>query len=188
MTWPGRNSWARFEQVPSYLALVVFGVGQGEGDGQAGRRAHEVQAQPPEEARVAGAVAIGGPAGQVAAQGRRARASALDRRRVHDPGVVVPVLGVGAKQADARPRAGPRLAQPLVVAGLVRDVGEPGAQMRLGVAQEPRLRGEAQERLEHGQRQQLGVGDLGGEPDPRAPLAQLRTHPTARRRSSRTVR
>src|SRR5271170_6657926 len=73
------------EEVPRHLALVDLGVGQREGDGQPRRRAHEMEPQSPKEARVTGAVALGGPPGEVTAQRRRSRASALDRRRVHDP-------------------------------------------------------------------------------------------------------
>ena len=87
------------------------------------------------------------------------------------------MLGVERQQADDGSELALRLAQPLVVARLVRDVGEPSAQMHPGVAQEPRLRGEAQEGLEDGERQQFGVGELRGKPDARPPLAQLGTHP-----------
>ena len=129
-----------FEEVPGDLALVDPRVGQGEGDRQPGRCAHEVQAKPPEPARVAGAVAIGGPAGEIRTFDRRTGTTALDGRRVHDPGVVVPELGVAGQQADHRPQLALCLAEPLVVARLVRDVGEPGAQVHLGVTQEPRSR------------------------------------------------
>jgi hypothetical protein len=47
------------------LAFVGLGPGQGEGDGQALKGADEVQAQAPEEAAVAGAVAVFGPTCQV---------------------------------------------------------------------------------------------------------------------------
>lgn len=45
------------------------------------------------------------------------------------------------------------------------------------MAQESRLGAEAQEGLEHGERQQLGVAELGDDPDPGPPLAQLGSHP-----------
>ena len=142
----------------------ILGLAEQEGDQQAGWRAHEVQAQSPEPARAAGAVAIGGPPGQVAAQSGRARPSALDRRRIDDPGVVVEVLGVARQEPDDGPELALGLAQSLVIARLVRDVGEPGLQMHHGVTQEPRLGREAQEGLEHGERQELASLILGASP------------------------
>jgi hypothetical protein len=53
-----------------------------------------------------------------------------------------------------------------------RDERPQRAMARLRVGPDGRGEGE-----EDGERQQLGVRDLGGEPDPRAPLAQLGTHP-----------
>jgi hypothetical protein len=136
-----------------------------------------VQAQPPEPARVAGAVAIGSPAGQVTAQSGRPRASAFDRGRVDDPGVVAPALGVSGQQADDGLELALGLAQPLVVARLVGDIGEPGSQVHPGVTQEPGLRGEAQKSLEHGQRDQFGIGEFGHQSDLGTPWAQLGTDP-----------
>src|ERR1700752_5274584 len=55
------------QEVKEGLAFVGLGPGQGEGDGQALKGADQVQAQAPEEAAVAGAVAVFGPACQVGA-------------------------------------------------------------------------------------------------------------------------
>ena len=55
------------QEVKEGLAFVGLGPGQGEGDGQALKGADQVQAQAPEEAAVAGAVAVFGPTCQVGA-------------------------------------------------------------------------------------------------------------------------
>ncbi len=78
------------EEVQQGLALVGLGPGQGEGDGQALEGAHQVQPQASEEAAVAGAVAVLGPSGQVAAFDGLAGAAAFHRRGVHDPHVIAP--------------------------------------------------------------------------------------------------
>lgn len=46
------------QQIPGHLAFVDLRVGQGEGDRQSCGGADEVESQPPEPARVAGAVAV----------------------------------------------------------------------------------------------------------------------------------
>jgi hypothetical protein len=58
------------------LAFVGFGAGEREGDGQAAEGGDQVQAQPPEVARMAGAVPVFGPSGQVRAAGGVAGAAA----------------------------------------------------------------------------------------------------------------
>ena len=64
-----------------------------------------------------------------------ARAAALDRCRVDQPGVVGPHVGVLGEQPDHRLQLHGRAAQPLVVAGLTRQVREQMGQMAAGVAQ-----------------------------------------------------
>lgn len=51
------------------------------------------------------------------------RSSALDRRRVDQPGVIEASLGVGGQPADQNPRLGGSLSPAFVVARLVGDVG-----------------------------------------------------------------
>lgn len=97
--------------------------------------AHEVQAQAPGEAAVAGAVPVLGPSGQVGAFDGLSGASALHRRGIHDPHVIAPYGGVGGQQPGHPPQQLGCLAQALVVAGLLRQVGEQMPQVSTGVAQ-----------------------------------------------------
>lgn len=52
------------------------------------------------------------------------------------------------------------VAEPFVVAAPVGDVGEPGCQMLLCVADESGFGGEPQQGLDHREGDQLGVGEL----------------------------
>src|SRR6266542_2127524 len=76
------------EEVAGDLTLVDLRVGEGERDGQTGGGADQMQAQPPEVAGVAGAVAVAGVAGQVRAFRGRPGPAALDRGGVDHPDVV----------------------------------------------------------------------------------------------------
>ncbi len=60
-----------------HVALVSLGAGQAEGDGQPLQGAHQVQPQAAEVARVAGAVPVFGPSGQVRTLGRLAGPAAF---------------------------------------------------------------------------------------------------------------
>ncbi|OXY88567.1 hypothetical protein BEK98_41885 [Streptomyces diastatochromogenes] len=73
------------QEVKEGLAFVGLGPGQGEGDGQALKGADQVQAQAPEGAAVAGAVAVFGPTCQVGAFEGLSGAAAFHRGGVHDP-------------------------------------------------------------------------------------------------------
>lgn len=76
-----------------------------------------MQAQAPEEAAVAGAVAVFGATCQVGAFDGLAGAAAFHRGGVHDPYVVAPHRGGGGQDpVDASYQTG-GLAKPLVVAG-----------------------------------------------------------------------
>ncbi len=162
------------EKVQQRLALVGLGPGQREGDRQALQGADQVQPQSPEVARVTGAVPVLSPSGQVGALDRLAGAAALHRRGVRDPQVVAPQRGVtGQRPGDAPDEPG-GLAQPLVVAGLLGQVGEQVPQVSAGVPQPPRLGGEAEQRLHHRQRHQLRVAEPRHGPRSRPPRGTLR--------------
>ena len=107
------------QDAQQHLALVGFGAGQREGDRQAVQGADQVQPQPPEPARVAGPVAVGGPAGQLRPFGGLPGAAALHRGGIGDPHVIGPPAGVGGQQADDPPEQVGRPTQALVVAGLL---------------------------------------------------------------------
>ena len=156
------------------FALVGLRAGERPRHGQAVQGADQVQPQPPEGPRVGGAVAVLGPAGQVGALGGLPGAAALHRRGVDDPHVVTEHAGPPPELADQpRHRAG-EPAQPLVVAGLLRQVREHRQQVLPGVTQPAGLTGVAQQRLHHRQGQQLRVADPRRDPHPRAGRDTLR--------------
>src|SRR5699024_580865 len=138
-----------FEDLP--LATLDLGIGQCPQHGQAGRGAHQVQAQPPKEAGVGGAVAVPGPSGQLRALDGGARHGAGQRSGVDDPVVVEPQVGVVAQGANSFADQGIGRAQVFVVSGLVGQVGKVGAQVAHGVADPAVLGGEAEQGLGDGQ-------------------------------------
>ena len=60
------------------------------------------------------------------------------------------------------------VAEPLVVAGPVRQIRKPGPQMGVGVADEPGLGSEPEQGLDHRERDQFGIGELRCDPHRRS--------------------
>ena len=98
--WPGCER--AFEQFGGDLALGLVGGGELEGDRHPVRGAEQVEAEAPEEARVGGAVAVGGVAGELGALDGLARLRAGNRRRVEQP---QPVAEGGREPGQVRRRA-----------------------------------------------------------------------------------
>jgi hypothetical protein len=122
---------------------------------------------------MAGAVAVGGPAGQIGAFDGLPGTAAFDRGGVAHPPVVGPQRGVAGQHADdvlQQPAGG---TQSLVVAGLLGQVGEQMAEVGAGVAQPAGFGGEAEQGLQHREGDQLGVRQLGGDPNRGAPRRQV---------------
>ena len=86
--------------MPSSLAFVGFGAGEREADGQAVQGGQQVQPQPPEVARMAGAVPVLGPSRQVGAAGGLLRPAAFHRGGVHHPHVIAPQRRVRREHLD----------------------------------------------------------------------------------------
>jgi hypothetical protein len=126
-----------------------------------------VQAQPPEVARVAGAVAVLGPAGQLGAVHGLPGAGALDRGRIDDPHIIGPQAGVAGQHPDQPLDRRRQPTQPLVVAGLLGQIPKQVAQMGAGIPQPAGLAGEPQQRLQHREGDQLRVADPRCDPDRR---------------------
>lgn len=82
------------------LAFIDLRVGQRPGDREPGRGRDQVQAQPPEEAGVTGAVAVAGPPGKVGTLHGRSGTCALDRGGIHHPYRVRPQVGVEGQNPD----------------------------------------------------------------------------------------
>src|SRR6266545_3235131 len=147
LSWSVPGQGGVGEDVQQYQAFVGFGAGQRGPDRQAVQGAQQVQPQTPEVARMAGAVAVLGEAGQVRALGRLAGAATLNRGRVGDPHVVGEQAGVAAQNTDQPADRASQLAQPLVVARLLRQIRKQRTQVSAGIAQPPSLAGEPQQRL-----------------------------------------
>src|SRR6266511_4029153 len=156
----GEQVGVGLEQVTGDLALVDLGVRQRERDRQPGGGADQMEAQAPEVAGVAGAVSVASPSGQLGALGGGTGSAALDGGGIDHPGVVAPQVGVGGQQADEVNELLGGASQPLVVAGLAGQVGKQVAQVGAGVAQPTGFGHEPQQRLQHRQRDELGVGQL----------------------------
>ena len=122
---------------------------------------------------MAGAVAVLGPPRQHRACGGLAGAATVHRGGVGDPDVVGPQRRVGRHHPnDVADELG-GAAQALVVAGLAGQVGKQVAQVAAGVAQPAGLGGEAQQRLQDRNGDQLGVGELGRNADAWPPWCQF---------------
>ena len=157
------------DHVCATAALVGFGAGEREGDRQPCGGDDEVQAKPPEPARMGSAPAVLGPSRESGAPHGGPACAARHRRGVGQPHVVVPVAGQRAgHMADHLPRP----AQPLVAAVVVGQVREPRPQTLAGEAHEPALALMAQQRRDHRHGGQLRVEQLRGDPRPGPPRCQ----------------
>jgi len=158
--------------LPGGSGVRRLGAGEREGDRQAAQGGDQVQAQPPEVARMAGATPVFGPSGQVRAAGGIAGAAAFDRGGIDDPRVVGPQAGIGGEQPDQGRDQPGRGAQPPVVPRLARQVAEQMPQVRTGTAQPAGLQGVSQQRLHDRQGDQLGVAEPGLQADGWPPRRQ----------------
>ena len=148
------------DHVQADVAFVGFRAGESVGDGQPRRCCEQVQAQAPEVPRVAGAVTVGGPSGEVRALLGLAAAPALHRRGVHDPDVVIPRRAVPRQRSEHVGHQLAAAAQALVVASPLGQIGEPRRQVFFGVANEAGLGVEPQQGLQHRQGHQLRIGQF----------------------------
>jgi hypothetical protein len=154
----GRHCRVNFEHRGQNLALADLRVGQSPQDRHPRRRTHQIQLQPPVEPRMAGAVAITRPASQLRALHRRPGHAAGHRGGIDDPAVVQPEVARFGQHSDDPFDQAKRGAEPIVVPGLLREVGEQTRQVLAGIAQPVRLGGEAEQRLGNRDTHQLGVG------------------------------
>src|SRR5680860_1162156 len=147
------------EHLARNVALGDIGRGELEGDRGAVARAKQIEPKTPEEAGMRAAVAVGGIAGELRTTGRLARLATGNRGRVEQPEPVTEGRRDESEVADRAPDLGNELAQPLVVAGLLGQIGEqmpePIARQReeLAVVRQPK------QDLRDGERDQLSVVD-----------------------------
>src|SRR5579859_848372 len=170
---------ADYAQVAGSLAAlkqgqadVAFG-GLGRGEQQRAWRAVQgeeaVEAETPEVAAVACAVAVVGGVAELAAPGRLDAAGALDRGRIDQHQVVVEA---GAVAREHRDQPLDRVAQPLPalqIAGPVRQHREQMRELLASGPNEPAVRADPHDRLRDSQRDDLRVGQ-----DPPGVLRRLR--------------
>ncbi len=122
-------------------------------------RAEQIEPKTPEVATVAGAISVGGVAGELASLHGLPRGADRDRSGVKQSDAVAPRRrgeGDRVQEPDDLRRQCPH---PLVVAGLLGQVGEQVREVGVGEAQEAPLGGDVEQHLGDGQAGQLGVGD-----------------------------
>src|SRR6266545_268246 len=141
------------------LALGLVRRGQAEADRHPVWRAQQIQPQAPEVARMRGAVAVGGPAGQLRALAGLARLAARHRRGVQESEPIAERRGDPRQVADDQADLGCQRPQPLVVARLLGNVGEQMPELLAREAQEPPLGMALQQDLRDRERDELRRGD-----------------------------
>ena len=175
MTCPGRPGRSPPARMPSRTSRSsAFAPARAKPTGRPCRVHDQVQPQPPEPARVGGAVPVLRPSGQLRAPDRFPGAGALDRGGVHDPDVVGPQAGAGGQDPGAVPDQAPGGPQPLVVTGLLRQVREQVPQVSAGVPDPAGLGGEPEQGLHDRQGDQLGIAELQGPARSRPARGQVR--------------
>lgn len=105
-----------------------------------------------------GAAPVAGVAGQFGAFHRLPRGAARHRRRVPHPQIVEPGRALLSQQGGRRAQQRPRRLQPLVVAGLMRQIREHHPQVHQRVSDPPMLAVKAEQRPHHRQRHHHGTG------------------------------
>ena len=147
------------EQRCGDLAFGLVGRGEAEAERHPVGRADQIEPEPPEEAGVRGAVAVGGMAGQVGALDRLARLAARNRGRVEQPQPIAERRRDAGEQVDEQTDLRGERPHPLVVAGLLGDVGEQVTKPRAGEAQEAPLGRAVKKDLGDRERDELSIID-----------------------------
>lgn len=157
-------------------ALGHIGRGELETDRQPVGRAEQEEPKAPEVARVRAAIAVAGVAGQRRAPGGLARLAAGHRGRVEQPQPVTEGGRVEHQRIDDREDLRRQRADALVVARLFDEHWEEMAQAPARERKELAVVGAVEEHLGDGQRDDLGVRELGPAARPRA-LREEIVHP-----------
>ncbi len=142
------------------VALWCVGRGELESDRGAVGGAEQIEPKTPEVARMRAAVAVAGIATELRPAGSFARLSAGDRGRVKQPQSVAERRRDVGQVVDAAPDLRRERPDALVVAGLLRQVGEQVAEAPAREAVEAAVVATVEEDLGDGQRDDLGVGEL----------------------------
>ena len=119
----------------------------------------QIEAEPPEVAGVARAVAVAGVPGQIGALDGFPRGRARQRGGIDQAQQLVPGIDVTGQLNDHRRDQRAGAAQPLAVAGLLGQLREHLDQVPTGVAHPASLAGHPQQLLGDRHTQQLGVGE-----------------------------
>src|SRR5215211_743895 len=161
------------EHLPSHLALGGVGGRQLERDRGAVGGAEQVEAKAPEVAGMASAVAVGGDAGELRAPSGLARGRAGDGGRVEEPEAVAERGRDEGEVVDRPFDLGAEAAKALVVARLLRQVGEQVPEPVGGEGEELAVVGEPHEDLGDRQGDELGIADPGRAPRTAAPGQEI---------------
>src|SRR5215211_4764654 len=141
------------------VALGLVGGRQAEADRHPVGGAQQVQPQPPEVPRMRGAVAVGGPAGQLRAFARLARLAARHRSGIKQAQPIAERWRDPDQLLDGQADLRRERSEPLVVAGLLGDVREQMRELAAREPQEPSLGMALQQDLRDRERDELGVDD-----------------------------
>ena len=146
------------QQFGGHLAFPDRGAGQAPGDRHPVRGGDQVQLQAPVPARMGGAVAVSGPARKFGALDGLAGGAARHRGGVDQPHLVVPRRRAAGQVIHRRRQQRRRGLEPLVVARLMRQVGEQVPEPGVAHPQPVMLRPRPEQHLGHRQAHQLGIG------------------------------
>ena len=111
------------------------------------------------------AIAVFSEPGQIRAFRRLSASAAFDRCGIHQPEIIGSRRAGSGERSDDVVEQLTGVTEALVVAGPVGDVGEPRAQVRLGVADESGFGRETEQGLDDGKREQFCVGEFRGDPN-----------------------
>src|SRR6266851_1270601 len=147
------------EQGCGDLAFALVGGGEAETVRHPVGGTDKVEAEAPEVAGVAGAVAVGAVAGQVGALDRLPRLGARHRGGVEQPQLVAERRRAAREHVDDKADLWCERANPLVVAGLLGEIGEQVAEPPMRQTQEATLLRAVEEHLGDSERDQFRGAD-----------------------------
>jgi hypothetical protein len=160
---PGRSAAVRAAWASSAAATSrspSCGLARHQATGIPSGGGEQIQLQPPVPARMRRAVPVAGPPGQFGALHRFPGGAARHRRGIDQPHLAVPGRDLPGQVVHGRRQQRRGGLEPLVIPGLMRQVGEQVPQPGVAQPQPVMLRPGAQQHLRHRQAHQLRIREL----------------------------